>query len=111
MARRIIQTGITKEILSGDNQPQIQIGDKLYVVDDRQKTFNLLQKINEDEKLTEYEQAQKTFELTLGKEAAKEIDEMNIPVQNYIYLTYCVMAAITGEEPDELMKRARQGKN
>ena len=40
MARRIIQTGITKEILSGDNQPQIQIGDKLYVVDDRQKTFN-----------------------------------------------------------------------
>ena len=36
---RIIQTGITKEILSGDNHPQIQVGDKLYIVDDRKSTY------------------------------------------------------------------------
>ena len=32
---RIIDTGITKEILSGDNHPQLKIGDKLYTVDNR----------------------------------------------------------------------------
>ena len=28
---RIIDTGITKEILSGDNHPQLKIGDKLII--------------------------------------------------------------------------------
>ncbi|MEI3507822.1 MAG: hypothetical protein V8R01_01615 [Bacilli bacterium] len=37
---RIIDTGVTKEILSGDNHPQLKIGDKLYTVDDRQSTFD-----------------------------------------------------------------------
>lgn len=111
MSRRIIQTGITKEILSGDNQPQIQIGDKLYVVDDRQSTFKEIQKIQSDPNISDDDKADKTFELTLGKEAAQEISKMDLPVKNYIYLTYCVMAAITGEDPDKLQEEARQRKN
>lgn len=111
MSKRIIQTGITEEILSGDNQPQIQIGNKLYVVDDRQKTFREIQKIQLNEEMDENEKSNKIFELALGKEAAKEIDEMNLSVQNYIYLTYCIMGAITGEDPDDLRKRTMNSKN
>lgn len=111
MARRIIQTGITQEILSGDNQPQIQIENKLYVVDDRQSTYRKMLKIQSDPTIDEDEKTDKIFELTLGKEAAKEIQEMNLPVQNYLYLTFCIMAAITGEEPEELKRRAENSKN
>jgi len=45
---RIIDTGITKEILTGDNCPQIKIVDKLYVVDNRQSTFDKIQEVNAD---------------------------------------------------------------
>lgn len=102
---RIIDTGITKEMLTGDNCPQLKIGDKCYIVDNRQKTFEKIQKLeNKDE-------VNKIFELALGKEAAKEIEDMNLPVENYGYLVFCVMGAITGENPDELQKRAKEEKN
>ena len=56
---RIIDTGITKEILSGDNHPQLKIGDKLYTVDDRQKTWEKIQETQEDKELNEKERTSK----------------------------------------------------
>ncbi len=106
MAKRIIQTGITKEMLSGDNQPQIQILDKLYVVDDRQKTWDRVQKVQNDEKLSAEEKENAIYELTLGKEQYEEIKELGLSVEQYRYFTFCVMAAITGEDPKELEKQA-----
>ena len=111
MSRRIIQTGITKEMLSGDNQPQLQIGDKLYVVDDRKSTYDKMTKIQEDSTLDENEKTNKIFELTLGKDAAKEIADYDLSFKDYINLTYCIMGAITGEDPEELKKRAQNSKN
>ena len=73
---RIIDTGITKEILSGDNHPQLKIGDKCYTVDDRQITFEKIQEVQQDIKIKENERTNKIFELALGKEATKEIEEM-----------------------------------
>ncbi len=105
MAVRIIDTGITKEILTGDNCPQLKIGDKLYVVDNRQSTFDKIQKLDDKN------DANNIFELALGKEAAQEIEKMDLPVDKYSYLIFCVMGAITGEEPDELQKRAKSEKN
>jgi hypothetical protein len=111
MERRIIQTGITNEVLGGGNRPQLQIGDKLYEVDDRQSTFDNIQKLKEDETIDEATKSDKIFELTLGASAAKEIKEMDLPVQNYIYLTYCVMGAITGEDPSVIQDRVKKLKN
>ena len=113
MARRIIQTGITKEMLNGDNQPQIQILDKLYVVDDRQKTFDKIQAMQADSKLSDREKEDAIYELALGKEAFKEIQELGLSVSAYRHFTFCVMAAITDEDPDKLEKAAKeqQGKN
>jgi len=107
---RIIDTGITKEMLSGDNHPQIKIADKLYTVDDRQKTFDEIQKV-QNESLTESERTKKIYELALGKEATKEIMDLDISVEKMIYLSYCIMGAITGEEPDKLLEEARKSKN
>lgn len=103
---RIIDTGITKEILTGDNCPQLKIGDKLYTVDNRQSTFDKIQKLDDKS------EASQIFELALGKEASKEIENMDLPVENFSYLIFCVMGAITGEEPEKLQERAKsQSKN
>ena len=48
---RIIDTGITKEILSGDNFPQLKIADKLYTVDNKQKTFDEITKVQKSTEL------------------------------------------------------------
>ena len=57
---RIIDTKITKEMLSGDNFPQLKIGDKLYTVDNRQSTFDKIQDIQKDVTLTDKEKQEKT---------------------------------------------------
>lgn len=109
---RIIDLGVTKEMLTQDNFPSIKILDKCYVVDNRQRTWIEIQKVQSNTELTAQEIEDKVYELALGKEAAKEIKELNLPVSSYTYLSFCVMAAITDKEPSELQKLAEaQQKN
>jgi hypothetical protein len=109
---RIIDLGVTKEMLTQDNFPSIKILDKCYVVDNRQKTWNEIQKIQRDEKLTPQEIEDKVYELALGKQALEEIRELNLPCSVYTYLSFCVMGAITDKDPKELQKLAEaQSKN
>lgn len=108
---RIIDTKITKEMLSGDNHPQIKIADKLYTVDDRQKTFEKIQAVQSNESLNEVEKTRQIYELALGKEYAEEIMNLDLSVESTIYLSYCIMGAITGEDPDKILEEARKPKN
>ena len=105
---RIIDTGITKEILSGENFPQLKIADKLYTVDNRQKTFDKITKIQKNTELDDNEKTNKIYELALGEDAAKEILELNLPVENTVFLSYCIMGAIIGEDPKKLQDEARK---
>lgn len=105
---RIIDTGITKEILSGENFPQLKIADKLYTVDNRQKTFDKITKIQKNTELDDNEKTNKIYELALGEDAAKEILEMNLPVESSVYLSYCIMGAIVGEDPKKIQDEARK---
>lgn len=108
---RVIDTGITKEILTGDNHPQLKIAGKCYTVDDRQSTFDKIKKIQNDPDLSQEDKDYKMNELALGKKEAAEIKEMDLPVSSAIYLNFCIMGAITGEDPDALMKEAKNQKN
>ena len=105
---RIIDTGITKEILSGENFPQLKIADKLYTVDNRQKTFDKITMVQKNTELDDNERTNKIYELSLWKYAAKEILEMNLPVESSVYLSYCIMGAIVGEDPKKLQDEARK---
>lgn len=102
---RIIDT--TGKMLNKDNHPSILINGKAYVVDDRKSTFDKIQAVQNDTKIKDSERDLKVFELALGKEEAKEILDLDLSVQDYIYFTYCVMGAITGEEPEKLMNDAK----
>lgn len=104
---RIIDTG--DAILSGDNHPQLKIGDKLYLVDDRKSTWDKIQQVqkkggdNADAEI---------LTLALGKEAVAElVNNSNISVSGYTNLSFYVMAAITGEDYEDLKKAAKERKN
>lgn len=104
---RIIDTG--DAILSGDNHPQLKIGDKLYLVDDRKSTWDKIQQAQEkggDNSDMEI------LTLALGKEAVAElVNNSNISVSGYTNLSFYVMAAITGEDYEDLKKAAKERKN
>lgn len=102
---RIIDTG--DAILSGDNHPQLKIGDKLYLVDDRKSTWDKIQQVQEDGG-----DDVEILRLALGEDATKElIDNSDITVSGYTNLSYYVMAAITGEDYEDLKKAAKERKN
>lgn len=85
--------------------PEIRIGDKCYPVDNRQKTVKKLMKLNLTE---ESDQMDEALKLAFG-DGFKEIDALNLPFPAYQQLFELVMAAVTGEEPEEIAARF-QGK-
>ena len=104
---RIIDTG--DAILAGDNHPQLKIGDKLYLVDDRKSTWDKIQQVqkrggdNADAEI---------LALALGKEAVAELDNnSDLSVSGYTNLSFYVLAAITGEDYEDLKKAAKERKN
>lgn len=104
---RIIDTG--DAILSGDNHPQLKIGDKLYLVDDRKSTWDKIQQVQE--KGGDSVDAE-ILTLALGENAVAElINNSDITVSGYTNLSFYVMAAITGEDYEDLKKAAKERKN
>ena len=99
---RIIDT--TGKMLNKDNHPSILVNGKQYIVDDRKSTFDKIQAVQTDKSIKDTERDLKVFELALGKKEAKEIIALDLSVQDYIYFTYCVMGAITGDDPEKLME-------
>lgn len=104
---RIIETG--DKILTGDNHPQLQIGDKLYLVDDRKKTFDAINEVQSDVTILQSEKERKIFELALGVENAKELlENEDLTVSGYKNLTYFILAAITGSTFEEIKEQSEQ---
>lgn len=89
--------------------PEIRIGEKIYAVDNRQKTVKKIQAasktIDSDDPYGGIEQV---LEMALGAKAAQEIEEMNMPYPAYQRMFELVMAAVTGEEPDEIAQRFQE---
>lgn len=79
--------------------PKIILGDKLYPVDNRTKNIKAMAKLKAEDGGKDVDE--QMLELLLGKKAAKEIEDMNLPWPAYQRLLELVTAAATGEEPDE----------
>ena len=99
-------------ILSGDNHPSLKIGDKLYVVDDRKSTWDKIQAVQNDPELNEDEKGNQILLLALGEKNCNELlKNPELTVSGYTALTFYVMAAITGESYEDLVKAAKERKN
>ena len=78
--------------------PEIRIGEKVYPVDNRTSTVKKLMKIDQND-------IDAGLKLAFGNKAAKEIDEQDIPFAAYVQLVKVVIAAMTGEDEDEIDAR------
>ena len=87
--------------------PEIRVGEKIYPVDNRQKTVKKLMALNV-EKADLDAQIDAVLKLAFGPEAFREIDGMDLPFPAYQKLFELVMAAVTGEEPEEIEARFQE---
>jgi len=89
--------------------PEIRVKDKVYPIDDRQKTVKKLMKLTANGTGTA-DEIDETMRLGLGEKAFKEIDGMNLPFPAYQQLFEILVAAMTGEEPEEVAARFQEAK-
>ena len=82
--------------------PEIRIGDKIYPVDNRQKTVKKIMalSVSGDSVEASLENVDEALKLALGPKAFREIDEQNLPFPAQQKLFELIMAAVTGEEPE-----------
>lgn len=89
--------------------PEIRIRDKVYPVDDRQKTVKKLMKLTVDES-NSTENMDETMKLAFGEKAFREIDAMNLPFPAYQQIFELTVSAMTGEDPEEVSARFQNAK-
>lgn len=87
--------------------PEIRIGEKIYPVDNRQKTVAMLQETiaNQENPNDLMAGVASVLVLALGEKAAQEVEDMNMPYPAYQQLFELVIAAVTGEDPEEVGAR------
>lgn len=83
--------------------PEIRIGDKVYPVDARTSTVRKMGKLDDVNNDSEI------LKLALGEKAAKEVEAMDMPFPAYLELIKLLVAAMTGEEEEDINARF-QGK-
>ncbi len=96
---------LDKKLLTGT--PEIRIGEKLYPVDDREKTVKKIMAVCERDDKTA-DMIAEVFRLAFAPNDFKEIDGMNMPWAAYQQLFELVVSAVTGEEQGESEERFQQ---
>lgn len=90
---------IDEKLLVGSNE--VRIGDKVYPVDDRTTTVKKLMKIDAED-------ADAILRLAFGEKAFREIADMDLPFPAYLQLVKVTVAAMTGEEAEEVDARFQE---
>lgn len=86
--------------------PEIRIGEKIYPIDDRQKTVKKVLKLFDGKGSGNSDNMDKTEEVlktAFGKNY-KEIEELDLSFSAYQKLAETVIAAMTGEDPEDFKK-------
>ncbi|WP_294496961.1 hypothetical protein [uncultured Gemmiger sp.] len=91
--------------------PEIRVGDKVYPVDNRQKTVMEIQRAMEDPAADPAGQMARALKLALGEAAQRELDARNLPYPAVQALFTLVLAAVTGEEAETVQRRFRQARD
>lgn len=84
--------------------PQIIMGENKYIVNDVMSNVLKFEELTAE---TTKVNIVKSIELALGVKACKEIDPMNMSIENYKVLCVAIMAAMQGLSYDEAEKRFR----
>lgn len=91
-----------KKLLCGS--PEIRIGEKVYPVDDRKNTVKKVLKLFEDKNGDDMDKTDEALKIAFG-ENYKEIEALDMSFKAYQELSEMVIAAMTGEDPEDFEKR------
>jgi len=92
-----------------NERPQLKLAEgKVYEIDDRKNTILLLNQKMQGSDLNDLNVIDDMIEVVLGKEAAKEINDMNLSIVAYQSIMIAIMAAVTGEEYEAAEERFRR---
>lgn len=92
-----------------NERPKLKLAeDKIYEIDDRKNTIILLNQKIQDTDVNDVNAIDEMISVVLGEKAAKEIDEMNLPMAAYQSIMIAIMAAVTGEDYEVAEARFRK---
>ena len=92
-----------------NERPKLKLSeDKIYEIDDRKNTILKMNQKMKNADLDDVEFIDEMIAMLLGKEAAKEIDKMNLSISAYKHIMIAIIAAVTGEEYEEAEARFRK---
>jgi len=92
-----------------NERPRLKLAeDKIYDIDDRKNTIILLNQKMQGSDTNDLDAIDEMIGVVLGEEAAKEINEMNLPMAAYQSIMIAIMAAVTGEEYEAAEARFRK---
>lgn len=91
--------------------PEVRVGDKVYPVDNRQKTVMAIQRAMEQTDADPAAQMSAALRLALGEQAERELAARNLPYPAVQALFALVLAAVTGEEAEAVQQRFRRARD
>lgn len=93
-----------------NERPKLKLTeDKIYDIDDRKNTIIILNQKMKNSNVNDIEAIDEMLNIILGEDAAKEIDEMNLPIIALQTIMVAIMAAVTGEDYEAAEARFREG--
>jgi len=92
-------------------RPKLKLAeDKVYEIDDRKNTILKLNQKMKGGSIEDLAFIDEMIEMTLGKEAAKEINEMDLSMSAYQNIMIAITAAVMGEDYETAEARFRKEK-
>ena len=92
-----------------NERPKLKLAeDKIYDIDDRKNTIILLNQKMQSSDMNDLDSIDEMISVVLGEEAAKEINDMNLPIVTYQSIMIAIMAAVTGEKYEAAESRFRK---
>jgi hypothetical protein len=79
-----------------------------YKVDDSKNTVIKVMAVWDNDELGDMDKIDKTIEMILGKKAFKEINDLNLSINDYKTVSMAIMATITGQSLEEFETRFQQ---
>lgn len=94
-----------------NERPKLKVAeDKIYEIDDRKNTILKLNQKMKGANIEDIAFIDEIVKMTLGAEAAKEIDKMDLSMSAYQNIMIAIMAAVMGESYEEAEARFRKEK-
>lgn len=96
-----------------NEKPVVKLNENLEfsVRNDKNTVLLMQQEIIKKNTKTDIEKFDKVLEILIGKETIEKINEINMPLKDYLTVCEAVIAAATGDEMESVSERFQEKEN